>query len=238
MPREVVYCTTKYQGLGLKHLYDLQGSDGTRLLLQELNQQGTTNAMIQCALDAIQMELGIGSPIMEENRPLNYIEWGWIPNIQDFLLHINASITNATPLPPLFRQNDSYIMDAEIIPRLSRKEQTLINQCRLFLQVECISDISNADSTKIRPEWLHGNLPKDSHSKKNWPLQGDPGEEAWRIWKQFIERQFTTNELNLRRKLGNWLRHNSYRQHLAYYHHSHKRLWLYYNKDQWTIHEN
>jgi hypothetical protein len=118
MPREVVYCTTKYQGLGLKHLYDLQGSDGTRLLLQELNQQGTTNAMIQCALDAIQMELGIGSPIMEENRPLNYIEWGWIPSIRDFLLHINASITNATPPPPLFRQNDSYIMDAEIIPRL------------------------------------------------------------------------------------------------------------------------
>jgi hypothetical protein len=74
MPREVVYCTTKYQGLGLKHLYDVQGSDGTRLLLQELNQQGTTNAMIQCVLDTIQMESGIGSPILEENRPLNYIE--------------------------------------------------------------------------------------------------------------------------------------------------------------------
>jgi hypothetical protein len=79
MPHKVVYCTTKYQGLGLKHLYDLQGSDGTRLLLQELNQQGTTNAMIQCVLDTIQMELGIGSPILEENRPLNYIEWGGSP---------------------------------------------------------------------------------------------------------------------------------------------------------------
>jgi hypothetical protein len=163
---------------------------------------------------------------------------GLDPQHSRFLLHINASITSATPPPPLFRQKDSYIMDADSIPWLSRKEQILINRCRLFLQVECISDISNAEGTKIRSEWLHGNLPKDAHSTKNWPLQGDPGEEAWRIWKQFLERQFTTNELNLRRKLRNWLRHNSYRQHLAYYHHSHKRLWLYYNKDQWTIHEN
>jgi hypothetical protein len=33
MPREVVFAPTIYQGLGLCHLYDLQGSDGTRLLL-------------------------------------------------------------------------------------------------------------------------------------------------------------------------------------------------------------
>jgi hypothetical protein len=29
MPREVVYCSTKYQGLGMKHLYDIQGNDST-----------------------------------------------------------------------------------------------------------------------------------------------------------------------------------------------------------------
>jgi hypothetical protein len=63
-------------------------------------------------------------------------------------------------------------MDTDIIPRLSRKEQILINRCRLFLQVECISDISNAEGTKIRPEWLHGNLPKDAHSKKTGRYKG------------------------------------------------------------------
>jgi hypothetical protein len=29
MPREVMFCTQKYQGLGLKHLYDVQGIDST-----------------------------------------------------------------------------------------------------------------------------------------------------------------------------------------------------------------
>jgi hypothetical protein len=28
MPREVVFCTQRYQGIGLRHLYDLQGTDG------------------------------------------------------------------------------------------------------------------------------------------------------------------------------------------------------------------
>jgi hypothetical protein len=35
MPREVVFAPTRYQGIGMHHLYDLQGTDRMRLLLQE-----------------------------------------------------------------------------------------------------------------------------------------------------------------------------------------------------------
>jgi hypothetical protein len=41
MPREVVFTPKLYQGMGLKHLYDLQGCDSTRLLLQEINMYGS-----------------------------------------------------------------------------------------------------------------------------------------------------------------------------------------------------
>jgi hypothetical protein len=75
------------------------------------------------------MEAGIGRPILEENRPLIYIEWGWIPAIRDFLLHINAQIKNATNTPPTFRKFDSYIMDASTLITMTRKEQILINRC-------------------------------------------------------------------------------------------------------------
>jgi hypothetical protein len=81
MPQEVVYGTGKYQGLGLQHLYDIQGIDSTRKLLQELNHQGPTKDMLQNLLKVIQMESGIGNPILEDNHPLHYIEWGWIPSI-------------------------------------------------------------------------------------------------------------------------------------------------------------
>jgi hypothetical protein len=77
MPREVVFCTNKYQGLGLKHLYDIQGTDNTRLLLQELNfSESSTSTMLRILLDVMQQEAGIQAPILEENRPLHYVEWG------------------------------------------------------------------------------------------------------------------------------------------------------------------
>lgn len=75
------------------------------------------------------MESGIGNPIMEENRPLVYIEWGWIPSLRDFLHHINARITNATSKPQRYREHESYIMDATPIKEMTRKDQILINRC-------------------------------------------------------------------------------------------------------------
>jgi hypothetical protein len=113
MPREVVYAPARYQGIGMQHLYDLQGSNGTRLFLQELNQfNSNTQHMLIAVLDAIQLEAGIRTPIMEDCRPLDYIEWGWIPQIRDFLHHINGKIIIGKRKQNIYRQNDQYLMDA------------------------------------------------------------------------------------------------------------------------------
>jgi hypothetical protein len=103
------------------------------------------------------MESGIGNPILEDKQPLIYIEWGWIPSIRDFLFHINSQIINATNRPLLYRQHDSYLMDAQFLSQLTRKEQILINRCRLFLQVERLSDISSTDGTTILDDWKQAN---------------------------------------------------------------------------------
>jgi hypothetical protein len=144
MPREVIFCSKKYQGIGLKHLYDLQGADGICLLLKELNHEtGTTQKMLGILLEVIQQEAGIRKPILEDNRPLLHIEWGWIPSIRDFLYHVDGKITKASEGTPVYREHDQNIMDIKSLATMTRKEQILINRCRLALQVECISDITN-----------------------------------------------------------------------------------------------
>jgi hypothetical protein len=71
MPREIVFASTLNQGLGFHHLYDLQGSDSTHLLLQELNQEGTmTQNMLFALLDTIQLESSIGQSILENCKAL------------------------------------------------------------------------------------------------------------------------------------------------------------------------
>jgi hypothetical protein len=150
--------------------------------------------MLHYLIEVIQMESGIGHPILEDNQPLSYIEWGWIPAIRDFLLHINGKIVNALRTPPTFRINDSYIMDSPHLMKLPRKQQIFINRCRLVLQVECLSDITTADGTRIRDEWLEYDTIKLSRSLKHWPTQGNPGEEAWKIWRSFITKGFLNND--------------------------------------------
>jgi hypothetical protein len=234
MPREVVFSSKLYQGLSLKHLYDAQGVDGTRLLLQELNSESDTGNLLRATIDVIQIEAGISTPILEDNRPLAYIEWGWIPSIRDFLHHIKAEISNASTRPQQYREGDSYLMDNKLIREMTRKEQILVNRCRLFLQVECVSDIASADGMYINKSWFSSESPKRSSSNKVWPLQSDPGKEAWNIWKNFITRAFTDDSGKLKNKLQRW-KDTSHRTYFAYF--QENQLWLYLKNDAWTVHK-
>jgi hypothetical protein len=238
MPREVVFGSQKYQGVGLRHLYDLQGSDGTRLLLHELNNSPSmTTTMLQILLDTIQQEAGISCPILEDTRPLHYIEWGWVPSIRDFLHHINAAITNATKQLPIYRENDSLIMDNNYLRSASRKESILINRCRLALQVECVSDIATADGRHIDKAWLDLTTEKPSWSRKRWPRQEDPGSEAWAIWKKFLNDAFLqSNHTKFRHPLGKWITPNHTRTYRTYYSSKHRDLWKRLPDNRWSQH--
>jgi hypothetical protein len=195
----------------------LQGADGIRLLLQELNADGSTNKMLMLSLEALQMEAGIQNSILEETRPLQYIEWGWIPSIRDFLHHLDAKITNVDIALKTFRGNDQLIMDSIPTLNLSRKEQILINRCRLLLQVECLSDITDSTGKYILEQWLNNSTPKPSRSLKRWPRQGDPGKEAWQIWKKFLTAAFNNTSGKLRNPLGPWTHQNNNRRHSTYW---------------------
>jgi hypothetical protein len=236
MPREIVFAPKLYQGLGFQHMYDLQGSDSTRLLLQELNQEGTmTQQMLLALLDTIQLESGIGQPILENCKALDYIEWGWIPQIRDFLWHINGRIIGATSTPATYRINDSYIMDSKHLDKLTRRDKFYIHRCRIYLQVETISDIATADGTRIHDAWRTPDPNKPSYSISRWPRQAAPFKAAWRVWSKFLDSFCTTSGL-LSEALGAWRTLNKTRQHLAYFHHEQQNIWL-LKDERWHQHQ-
>jgi hypothetical protein len=215
MPREVVYAPQIYQGIGMRHLYDLQGSDSTRLLLQELNQEKSmTQNLLLALLEVIQLEAGIGKPILEDCRPLEYLEWGWIPQIRDFLYHIDGKILHATKTPELYREHDQYLMDSPYLDRKTRREKLYIHRCRLYLQVETLSDIVTSAGTQILTSWYNPIAERPSKSLLRWPKQKRPNQQAWNAWKQFL-RSFENGTNRLRRPLGKWTKINQYRMHQA-----------------------
>jgi hypothetical protein len=164
-----------------------------------------------------------GGPLLEFTKILK----------SDFLFHIKAKITNASRAPATYRQGDSYIMDSLVLNELSRKERILINCCRIFQQVECLSDIATADGSAINREWLSKQKRHRSSSNKVWPLQGDPGAKAWKIWARFLMRAFTDGSGNLIQQLSRW-KSTDHRTHFAYYYQ--QQLWLYWRDNEWTVH--
>jgi hypothetical protein len=170
MPREVVYAPTRFQGIGMRHLFDLQGSDSTRLLLQELNNdESMTQHMLIALIDAIQLEAGIGKPILEDCKPLDYIEWGWILAIRDYLQHINGQILLGNQKEPTYRINDTHLMDAEYLCGVTRRERIYINRCRIYQRVTLLSDITTVAGLQIHKAWFSPIMEKPSKSLLKWP---------------------------------------------------------------------
>jgi hypothetical protein len=179
-------------------------------------ESGTTRSMLQAVLDTIQLELGLGAPILKETRSLDYIEWGWIPQIQEFLHHINGKISGATEQPKQFREHDEYIMDHHTLNEKTYKERMLIHRCRLYLQVETLSNITNTLGTRIIEAWMDPDQPKLSYSTKKWPKQQPPGKEAWKIWRKFLNSAYTMTNGLLKQPLGDWIHRNEHHRHRHY----------------------
>ena len=61
-----------------------------------------------------------------------------------------------------------------------------LNACRLFLQVETLSDITTADGRYILGWALEGCARLNPIRYHMWPNQGDPGKQAWSQWRQML----------------------------------------------------
>ena len=67
------------------------------------------------------------------------------------------------------------------------QEIQAINLVRLYLQVTTVSDISNANGTRIQAAARMGNSQQFS-SYANWlyPVQTQPDHNSWQVWRQAL----------------------------------------------------
>jgi hypothetical protein len=87
-----------------------------------------------------------------------------------------------------------------------------VNQCRLYLKVQRLSDLCNGAGTEFLPEALSHTYP--SHNIKsnfNWPRQGYPSDRTWVTWKRILRRLFLADKagplrsMKLSIPLGDWM---------------------------------
>ena len=220
MPREVVFGPQESGGLGLRHLFAEQGSIKAITLIQQVRTDRSLGKMIQIQLRWAQKVSGISTPILEDTTTsLPHLrDEKWLTTLREFLAESELGIRMAEARCPMMkRESDIVLMDVVNHCGFSDEEIRRINRCRVFLRAECLSDISNAEGTRIHDDAYECTTDARIQTTEDWPRQPRPGKLHRRMWKVFLQ-CFCINELLwLRSHLGGWIRALAKRKWNSYY---------------------
>ena len=67
---------------------------------------------------------------------------------------------------------------------LSGRDNKYVQICRLFLKVQTLADVCNAEGNRMILEFLRGDQVRDSTLQ--WPTQEKPPQRSWKVWKRFL----------------------------------------------------
>ena len=213
MERRLVFSPRNHGGIGMVPLILLQGQQGIKMLRRHILHQTELGRQILIDLAWIQQEAGTSQPILENTHiDLDYIEDGWILGIRRFLQLVSAAIKLINnPRPQTCRHGDSYIMDTFRENSISTSELRTLNRCRLYFQVDRISDITNIVGTQLYDHVLTLDRDKSPQSyptypqtRLKWPRQPRPGLIARKLWKKYINAILLQTDGRLRTPLGKW----------------------------------
>jgi hypothetical protein len=158
MPRAVQYGATKFGGVNMHQLKDIQQGSGQILqLLKHLRIQSPFQKIWLIALHWAQLQSGFHTPLLQDPTVSTpHLESLYISSLREFLALINRSIiTEHSYTILLQRVHDRAIMDVVIASNLfTSTECKIINYCRMFLRVHSIADLTLAGGKHIDPSLL------------------------------------------------------------------------------------
>lgn len=206
-PRAILFGDYRYQGLQMSDLYVKQGTEKLRYYVGHLRTNTETSKLLRIEKDYVELISGRGKCPLEFPE-INRDSWAqktWIHSLGLFLDESDGKIiTDGERVIGNQRVRDINIMDQ--VDNLSSSDQDKVQECRLFLNVQCLSDICNAEGTTVIPQYLEG--VRVRASKLRWPEQGRPHKRSWKVWKRLVKKFTVEGSTRLRQehRLGDWLR--------------------------------
>jgi hypothetical protein len=216
-PRAVVYAAPDRGGIGLIDLATEQGTAHIAYIIGSLRCTTETKVPIMAIIEAYIIATGIiGNPfVMTEPRP--YIISPWIDITREMLKNIDGTIEiSRIEFIHRHRIRDKGIMDVAMKYTQETTKLQAINNCRLYLQVNTIAEITNEIRDRILEEAYFGTtningpaIKTHSVSTMHWPTQKKPPLRAWKLWKKFIRTMVQKGSLNLKHPLSRWLQNSA-----------------------------
>jgi hypothetical protein len=170
---------------------------------------------ILALLETYQMTTGLcGNPLTNIVHQC-YLDSPWIETLREFLQSIQASIRipSLATIDPLRISDQCIMIKALKSKQLTNPELCMVNRCRMFLQINYLSEITTSDGKSLLKCAYRGdtnevqqpNLWQHSRSNIIWPYQPNPGRIAWRAWQKCMRAFTNDRSLTLQNPLGPWL---------------------------------
>ena len=200
-PRQVVYGPKELAGFAKKNLPNEQAVANIYTIFQQHRRSTQSGLATKINLAWIQQEAGTREGYLQNpSKTITYVNDGLVPQIRRSLQKAKCSLWSERTQDGM-RDHDSFLMD-RISPHFSKTKLKIINNWRLYLQVEKISDIATADGKEIDICWFQRYAERTSASTIRWPAQIPPANRYWSTWTAAL-RIIATNQV-LREALSEW----------------------------------
>ena len=188
LPKIVLFSTASKAGLGITHLYHLQGQEKLKLFLMHLRRNDTSGNLLRIAMENTQMEIGIGNFFMKEDYYdyNDFITKNWVTHLWQYLSDCNSTVIptqHANYEMP--RESDQYFMTLIYAAKLSTEDKEIINQIRLRMKILTLADIVaiGSNTSILQPIWEATPI---RDSKWKWPKILDYPTDWTIIWKRAL----------------------------------------------------
>ena len=207
-PHDILFGPVYFGGRGLYDLEAEEGLEKIKALIKHVRTDTTVGRAFMILVRWAQLQAGTSKSILEDTKPIDYIESKWIVTLRAFLRKINAQIKQVDAwVIKTQRENDTHIM--EVFARakhISSATLAKLNYCRMYLAVTTLADIASSDGKKIVSRALRGNsqLCEPKRGLIKWPVQAVPDDHTWKLWDKACFTTLCHENGNLFQPLGKW----------------------------------
>ncbi len=238
--RDLLYGPTSLQGLGIKNLYLIQGLSHIYNIIEHTWKETITGHFINTSLQMLRLEIGENGPIFQKaykDFEPHILTESWVQDTWRFASEQDLSFDDKTPNLPLLREGDQTIM-WQLKQTAPKKEWKAINQCRLYLRVFSLAEITTGDGRHWHRDAIDGKRRiTQTREQLNWPRWERPRETYWTTWRRALKRLCIGNSVygRLRNTLGQWY-YNMSDTWKWYIQGDEEKLWEKTNDNQWLCH--
>lgn len=192
-PKRLMYGPKEFQGLGIMHPFLHQELMHVAACIHEGERETITGELIRAGLEQMQLETGLPGYLFSQDYSIleTLTTDCWLKTVWQFAWNNEMLIKDTVAKPKLYRDNDNFIMEEVIRHGFRGADLKKINECRMFLQVANLSEISTVDGKNITLNAWKGIKDSNKLNDYQWPRSPPTLSPIhWRLWRKALTASF------------------------------------------------